>query len=119
MEQAWEEKCTAGGLDVADERLSAIGLEREPIEFSINDLPANSIEGLRAKALVAFFNVCPLCAGEQDYHFGDEVEFQRLFCAVADFVGISDKVAATGYIMPPLPVLNDCNDDSDDEGEEA
>jgi hypothetical protein len=117
MNKSWEAKCQ--GTREADEKLSAIGLEREPIEFAINDLPANSIEGLRAKALVAFFNVSPMSAGDQIYHFGDEVEFQRLFCTVADFVGLSDKVAATGYIMPPLPFLRDCDDDSDDEGEEA
>jgi hypothetical protein len=38
---------------------------------------------------------------------------------VADFVGLSEKVAATRYIMPPLPFLRDCDDDADDEGEEA
>ena len=81
----------------------------------------SSIEGLRAKALVAFFNVSPLCAGDTEYHFHDEVAFQQLFTAVAEFCGLKDKVAATGYKLPDLPVMVDENsdDDSDSEGEEA
>jgi hypothetical protein len=117
--KAWNERCSRLGVDDADDRLSAIGIDREPLQFAIQDLPANSIEALRAKALVAFFNVQPLCAGDKEYHFEDAAYFQQLFCAVADFVGLSEKVAATGYIMPPMPVLNDCDDDTDGEGEEA
>jgi hypothetical protein len=118
---AWSERCDRSGLNEADDRLSAIGIEREPIQFAIDALPVTSIEGLRAKALVAFFNVSPLCAGDTEYHFQDELAFQQLFTAVAEFCGLKDKVAATGYELPDLPeMVEDApDDDSDDEGEEA
>ena len=35
----------------------------------------------------------------------DAVTFQRLFCPVAGFVGLTEKVAATGYAMPSLAAL--------------
>jgi hypothetical protein len=38
---------------------------------AINALPVNSIEGLRAKALVAFREVAPLCAGDTEFSFDD------------------------------------------------
>jgi hypothetical protein len=117
---AWSERCDRSGLNDADDRLSAIGIEREPIQFAIDALPVNSIEGLRAKALVAFFNVQPLCAGDTEYHFQDDVAFQQLFTAVAEFCGLKDKVAATGYKLPDIAMADDdSDDDSDDEGEEA
>jgi hypothetical protein len=118
---AWSERCDRSALNEADDRLSAIGIEREPIQFAIDALPVTSIEGLRAKALVAFFNVSPLCAGDTEYHFQDELAFQQLFTAVAEFCGLKDKVAATGYELPDLPeMVEDApDDDSDDEGEEA
>jgi hypothetical protein len=118
---AWRERCDRSGLNEADDRLSAIGIEREPIQFAIDALPVSSIEGLRAKALVAFFNVTPLCAGDTEYYFQDEVAFQQLFTAVAELCGLKDKLAATGYELPDIPVMVDENfdDDSDDEGEEA
>jgi hypothetical protein len=117
---AWSERCARLGLDEADDRLSAIGIERESIQFAIDALPVSSIEGLRAKALVAFFNVSPLCAGDTEYHFQDDVAFQRLFTAVAELCGLKDKVVATGYELPDIAMVDDDpDDDLDDEGEEA
>jgi hypothetical protein len=114
---AWSERCASTGVDAADDRLSAIGQEREPIEDAINALPVSSIEGLRAKFHVAFFNVAPLCAGNTEYHFQDDVAFQQLFCAVSEFLGLGGKVAGTGYSLPPLPALDD--DEEYEEDEEA
>ena len=36
-------------------------------------LPVTSLEGLRAKALVAFWENAPLCAGDTEYGCSDEV----------------------------------------------
>ena len=42
-----------------------------PLEIAINDAPVTSVEGLRAKALVAFWAVAPLCAGDTEFSFDD------------------------------------------------
>jgi hypothetical protein len=76
--------------------MEAVHEEMEPIAEATNALSCTSIEGLRAKALVAFWEVAPLCAGNAEYHFQDGIPFQRLFCAVAEFCGITDKIEATG-----------------------
>jgi len=83
---------------------------------AINASPVNSIEGLRAKALVAFWEVAPLCADHTEFSFDDAYPFQQLFTAVAELCGLKDKMAATGYELPDLAMVDD---DSDDEGEEA
>ena len=88
------------GLDEASNSLDAIAQEISPIANAILALPVTSIEGLRAKALVAFKEVAPLSADDTGYHFGDEVPFQRLFTAVAQICGLAGKVAATGYVLP-------------------
>jgi hypothetical protein len=66
------------------------------------------------KALVAFWEVAPLCAGSTEFSFDDAYPFQQLFTAVAEVCGLKDKIAATGYELPDIS-----DDDSDDEGEEA
>jgi hypothetical protein len=105
------------GYDDAAERLSAIWEEIEPIAGAINAASVTSIEGLRAKALVAFWEVAPLCAGETTFHFEGAHPFQQLFAAVAEFCGLKEKMAATGYELPDIDSPDD--DDSDDDGEEA
>ena len=105
-------------LGDASDRLDAIAQELSPIANAILALPVTSIEGLRAKAMVAFQEVAPLSAGDTGYHFGDEPVFQRLFYAVAQVCGLVGKVAATGYVLPWSEVDSDyCGgeDDSDDE----
>ena len=81
---------------------------------AINASPVTSIEGLRVKALVAFWEVAPLCAGDTEFSFEDAYPFQQLFTAVAEVCGLKGKMAATGYELPDVS-----DDDSDDEGEEA
>ena len=74
----------------------------ETLDRAIRSHRATSIEGLRAKALPAFYDVAPLCHGETEFSFGDDFAFQDLFQAVVDVVGLSKKVAATGYEMPGM-----------------
>jgi hypothetical protein len=91
-----------------------------PLEKAINAASVTSIEGLRAKALVAFREVSPLSAGSSKFFFEDEYPFQLLFTAVAELCGLKDKMAATGYELPDIAMVDDdSDDDSDDEGEEA
>jgi hypothetical protein len=45
---------------------------------------------------------------------------QELFTAVAELCGLKGKVAATGYELPDIAMVDDdSDDDSDDEREEA
>jgi hypothetical protein len=117
---AWEETCERNGLDDACARQSAIWKEIAPLANAINAAPVTSIEGLRAKALVAFWEVAPLCAGETEFSFEDAYPFQQLFTAVAELCGLKDKMAATGYALPDIGMVEAApDDDADDEGEEV
>ena len=90
---------------------------------AINAAPVNSIEGLRAKALVAFYEIAPLGAGDTQFSFEDAYPFQQLFTAVAELCGLNDKIEATGCELPYIGLAyddtNDTDEDDDDEGEEA
>jgi hypothetical protein len=117
---AWEEACERNGLHDACARLSAMHKEMKPLENAINAMPVTSIEGLRAKALVALYEVAPLCAGDTEFSFDDAYPFQQLFAAVAELCGLKDKMAATGYALPDIGMVEAApDDDSDDDGEEA
>jgi hypothetical protein len=98
----------------ASDALSATFLEMKQLANAINAAPVTSIEGLRAKALVAFYEVAPLCKGDTEFSFDDAYPFQQLFTAVAELCGLKNKIAATDYELPDIG-----GDDSDDEGEEA
>ncbi len=111
---AFSDSCERSGASEADDALSAIHEEMKPLANAINAASVTSIEGLRAKALVAFWEVAPLSAGATEFSFDDAYPFQRLFTAVAELCGLKDKIAATGYELPDVS-----DDDSDDEGEEA
>jgi hypothetical protein len=112
---AWEEICERNGLDDASARHSAIWKEMEPIADAINAASVTSLEGLRAKALVAFWEVAPSGAGDTEFSFEDAHPFQQLFAAVAQLCRLTDKMAATGFELPDIAIV----DDSDDDGEEA
>jgi hypothetical protein len=90
------------GLDEAGDRLHVVFEKIEPIAKAIEELPCTSIEGLRAKALVAFWEVAPLCAGDSEFHFQDAYPFQLLFSAVAEVCGLNSKIASTGFDMPAM-----------------
>jgi hypothetical protein len=109
---AFDECCERSGVDEASDALHAAYEEMEPLMRAINASPVNSIEGLRAKALVAFYEVAPLSCGDTEYSFDGAFPFQQIFTAVADLCGLNGKLAATGYKMPDLSF-----DDSDEEEE--
>jgi hypothetical protein len=113
---AFDESCERSGTREAAEALSAIHTEMEQLAKAINASPVTSIEGLRAKALVAFWEVAPVGAGDTEFSFEDAYPFQQLFTAVAELCGLKDKMVATGYELPDIAMVDD---DSDDEGEEA
>ena len=118
--KAFRDSCERSGVSEADDALSAIHEEMKRLANAINAAPVNSIEGLRAKALVAFWEVAPLCAGDTEFLFEDAYPFQQLFTAVAELCGLKDKMMATGYELPDIAMVDDDSDDySDDEGEEA
>jgi hypothetical protein len=114
---AFSDSCERWGVREADDALSATHDEMKQLANAINAAPVNSIEGLRAKALVAFWEVAPLGAGDTEFHFEDAYPFQQLFTAVAELCGLKDKMAATGYELPDIAMVDD--DSDDDEGEEA
>jgi hypothetical protein len=111
---AFRESCERSGAREADEALSAVDAEMKQLAKAIKAASVNSIEGLRAKALVAFWEVAPLGSGDTEFSFGDAYPFQQLFTAVAELCGLKDKMLATGYELPDVS-----DDGSDDEGEEA
>jgi hypothetical protein len=115
IRKAFEDSCGRSGANEADDVLSAIREEMRPLETAINAASVNSIEGLRAKALVAFREVSPLFADSTEFSFDDAYPFQQLFTAVAELCGLKGKMAASGYELPDIVMV----DETDDEGEEA
>jgi hypothetical protein len=113
---AFEASCERSGANETSDALSAIHQEMEPLANAINAASVTSIEGLRAKALVAFWEVAPPCADQTEFSFDDAYLFQQLFTAVAELCGLKDKMAATGYELPDIAMDDD---ETDDEGEEA
>ncbi len=116
IRNAFADSCERSGAREADDALSAIHGQMEQLAKAINASPVNSIEGLRAKALVAFWEVAPLGADQTEFSFEDAYPFQQLFTAVAELCGLKDKMTATGYELPDIAMVDD---DSDDEGEEV
>jgi hypothetical protein len=111
---AFSDSCERSGTNEADDALSAIHQEMKPLADAINATSVTSIEGFRAKALVAFWEVAPIGAGDSEFTFDDAYPFQQLFTAVAELCGLKDKLTATGYALPEKPTV-----DEDDEREEA
>jgi hypothetical protein len=120
IEAAFSDSCERSGANEADDALSAIHEQMKPLADAINAAPVTSIEGLRAKALVALWEVAPLAAGDTEFFFEDAFPFQQLFTAVAELCGLKDKMLATGYELPDIAMVDDdSDDDSDVEGKEA
>ena len=114
---AFSDSCERSGAREADDELSAIHEEMKPLANAINASPVTSIEGLRVKALVAFWEVAPFSSGQTEFSFDDAYPFQQLFTAVAELCGLKDKMAATGYELPNIAMVDDdSDDDSDEEG---
>ena len=117
---AFNDSCERRGVREASDTLSMIHDEMKQLANAINAASAKSIEGLRAKALVAFWEVAPLIAGETEFSFEDAYPFQQLFTAVAEVCGLKEKIVATGYELPDIGIAYDESDeDCDDEAEDA
>jgi hypothetical protein len=117
---AFNDSCERRGVREASDALSAIYDEMKQLANAISVAPANSIEGLRAKALVIFWEIAPLIAGETEFSFEDAYPFQQLFTAVAEVCGLNDKIAATGYELPDIGIAyDDADEEYDDDGEDA
>jgi len=117
---AFEQSCKRSGTNEAQDALSAIHMEMESLANAINAAPVTSLEGLRVKGLVAFWEVAPLCAGDTEFSFDDAYPFQQLFTAVAEVCGLKGKIAATGYELPEIGLAyDDADEDCDDDGEDA
>jgi hypothetical protein len=80
------------GLDVAADQLHTVFEKVEPIAKAIEALPCTSIEGLRAKALVAFWEVAPLCAGDTEFHFEDAYPFHGSLQQSPSFAGSTARL---------------------------
>jgi hypothetical protein len=118
--KAFHDSCKRSGTDAAGEALHAVFKEMTPLANAINAASVSSIEGFRAKALVAFWEAEPLVSDENEFSFDDAYSFQRLFTAVAELCGLTGKMAATGYTLPDIGLIEAApDDDSDDDGEEA
>jgi hypothetical protein len=106
--------------DDADDDLSYIHDEMYPLANAINAASVTSIEGLRVKALVALWEVAPLCLNDTEFSFEDAYSFQQLFTAVAEVCGLKEKIAATGNQLPNIgSAYDDADEDYDDDGEDA
>jgi hypothetical protein len=108
---AFSDNCERWGANEADDVLFAIHQEMKQLANAINAAPVTSIEGLRVKALVAFWEVALLCAGYTEFSFDDAYPFQQLFTAVVEVCGLRGKIANIAMV--------DDDSDEDDEGEEA
>jgi hypothetical protein len=100
IKKAFEDSCERWGVREVSEVLSAIFKEMAPLANAINAASVTSIEGFRAKALVAFWEVAPLGSGDSEFSFDDAWPFQQPFTAVAELCGLKDKTAANGYALP-------------------
>jgi hypothetical protein len=102
------------GVYEADEALFSLAQEMLPLESAINALPVKSVEGLRAKTIVAFREVAPLSNDSTQFSFDDAYPFQQLFKAVAELCGLNDKIASTGFSLPEVSTDGDDGDEGTD-----
>jgi hypothetical protein len=84
------------GCDRADEELSAIHEEMDPLANLIRYTPTETVAGLRAKTLVAIWDCLPLGADHQGcFSFdNDDDSYRSLFHAAAALTGLSDMTSA-------------------------
>ena len=75
------------GCDVAQARMSELERDMQPLAEKIIAAPATSLDGLRAKALVALWEALPAHAAHQGaFDFPDAS--RSLFDAVAEMTGL-------------------------------
>jgi hypothetical protein len=109
QELAWDK----AGIDEISDKMEAIVKKIKRLAKAIHTLPARSIEGLRAHALVAFWENAPTCADDMEYDFDDQVVHQRLFVAVADACGLSGHIASKGFVLP-FPEFDEIDEEDED-----
>jgi hypothetical protein len=107
VEQRRWSSSSAQARAATGDALSAIHDEMKQLANDINASSVNSIEGLRVKALVALWEIAPLCQGETEFSFEDGYPFQQLFTAVAELCGLKHKIAATGCKLPDIGIAYD------------
>src|SRR3984893_11792672 len=118
IRKAFEDSCERWGVREASDELSAIFKEMAPLANAINAASVTSIEGFRAKALVAFWEIAPLCINDTEFSFEDALSLQQLVIAVAELCGLKEKKAATSYQLPDIgSAYEDSEDDCGDEAE--
>jgi hypothetical protein len=105
--QVMQDCCERSGESEARAAMDAIRQKMEELANAINAAPVNSIAGLRAKALVAFWEVAPKSADDTEFSFERTCPFQQLFTAVAELCGLKDKMAAVGYQLPDVTMVHD------------
>jgi hypothetical protein len=103
MDDCWER----WGVKEALVPLLAIKEKMEELTNAINAAPVSSIAGLRVKALAAFWQIAPEHSDGIKYSFDDHCAFQQLFTAVAELCGLKDKMAAAGYELPDVTIVDD------------
>lgn len=82
------------GGDDASERLAAISDEMLPLENLIRDAATTTVEGLRAKVLVAVHDCLPICATHDGLlNFEDAKSHWSLFNGALAVTGLSKIVA--------------------------
>jgi len=83
------------GCDAASDRMSALFDRMEPIAEKIKEIPATTVAGLRAKALVVLFEAMPIASEHSgEFEMGDDGGASRsLFYAVAAITGLAPMVS--------------------------
>jgi hypothetical protein len=83
------------GCKTASDQLSAIYEEMEPLADLIRESGTETIEGLRAKTLVAIWDCQPICATHDGcFSFDNPESHWSLFSAAVAVTGLSDMVSA-------------------------
>lgn len=84
----------ANGCSAAGDHMAALGYEIEPLCEEINETPAFSFDGLRAKLLVVLHEVQPVFGDHDGYlNFPDDGgATESLFRAVAEVTGLMPMV---------------------------
>ena len=80
------------GLDAASDRVTSLADEMNPLAESINDAPAISLAGLRAKTLVALSGALPTFVDDGCLEFPED-QWSSLFHAAAELTGLAPMVS--------------------------
>jgi hypothetical protein len=91
------QKGEQNGCRKASDRLSEIHEEMEPLADLIREAAPETIEGLRAKTLVAIWECQPSSSThEGEFDFDNEDSHRSLFHAAVAMTGLSEMVSAIG-----------------------